>query len=85
LARPHDAPRRNAGKLLGTLEFDGECASIRADRATHDLPVKLIASMASGILPGPVVGHRSFNGKESLIVIGNDEEERRGLFGHPAT
>jgi hypothetical protein len=80
LARPHDAPRRNAGKFLGTLEFDRECVSIWAGGATHDLPVKLVASVASGILPGPIINHRPFNGKEPLIVVGDDKKERCGLF-----
>jgi hypothetical protein len=38
--------------------------------------------MASGVLPGPVVGHRPFDGKEPLIVVSDDEEERRELLGH---
>jgi hypothetical protein len=56
LAWPHDAPRRNTGKLFGAVEFEGECVSIRAGWAAHDAPAKLVASMASGI----VVSHRAF-------------------------
>jgi hypothetical protein len=38
--------------------------------------------MANGILPGSIIGHRSFDAKEPLIVVGDDEEEGRGLLGH---
>jgi hypothetical protein len=58
LARPHDAPRRNTGKFSGALKFGGERVSIRAGRTAHDAPAELVASLASGILPGPVIGHR---------------------------
>jgi hypothetical protein len=81
LARPHDASRRNTGKLSGALEFGDESVSIRAGRAAHDAPAELVASMASGILPGLIVGYRAFDGKEPLIVVGDDEEERRGGVG----
>jgi hypothetical protein len=47
--------------------------------AAYDARAKLVASMASGVLPGPIIGHRPFDAKEPLIVIGNDEEERRGI------
>ena len=33
-------------------------------------------------LPGPVIGHWPFNGKEPLIVVGDDKKERCGLFAH---
>jgi hypothetical protein len=82
LARPEDAPWRNTGKFFGAMEFDGECVSIRAGWAAHDAPEELVASMARGIGPGPVIGHRAFDAKASLIVIGDDEEERPWLFGH---
>jgi hypothetical protein len=81
LARPHDAPRRNTGKFFGALEFGDERVSIRAGWAAHDAPAELVANMASGILPGLVVGHRTFNGKEPLIVVGDDEEKRCGRVG----
>jgi hypothetical protein len=78
LARPHDAPRRNAGKFFDALEFGGERVSIRASWAAHDAPAELVANMASGILPGLAIGHRAFDGKEPLIVVGDDEEKRCG-------
>jgi hypothetical protein len=78
LARPHDAPRRNASKFFGALEFGGECVSIRAGGAAHDTPAKLVPSVARGIVPGPVVGNRALDRKEPLIVIGDDEEESPG-------
>jgi hypothetical protein len=81
LARPHDAPRRNAGKFFGAVEFSGERVSVRAGRAAHDVPAELVACMARGILPKLIVGHRAFDGKEPLIVVGNDEEERRAGGG----
>jgi hypothetical protein len=79
LAWPQNAPRRNAGKFSGALEFGGERVSIRA---AHDASAELVASMASRVLPGPVIGHRPFDRKEPLIVVSDDEEERCGLFGH---
>jgi hypothetical protein len=82
LARPQDAPRRNTGKFFGTLEFSGKCVPIRAGRPAHNAQAKLVASMASGILPGLVIGHWPFDAKEPLIVVGDDEAERRGLFAH---
>jgi hypothetical protein len=82
LAWPHDAPRRNTGKFFGTLEFSGKCVPIRAGRPEHNAQAKLVASMASGILPGPVIGHWPFDAKEPLIVVGDDKEERCGMFGH---
>jgi hypothetical protein len=82
LARPQDAPRRNAGKFFGALKFRGQSVSIRAGRAAHDASLELVASMPSGILPDPIIDHRPFDRKEPLIVVGDDEEERCGLFGH---
>ncbi len=82
LTRPHDAPRRNASKFFGTLEFSGKCVPIHTRWAADDARAKLVASMASGILPGPVIGHWPFDGKEPLIVVGDDKEKRFGLFGH---
>ena len=82
MAWPQNAPRRNAGKFSGALEFGGKCVSIRAGRAAHDASTELVARMAGGILPGPIIGHWSFDRKEPSIVVGDDEEERCGLFGH---
>jgi hypothetical protein len=82
LARPQDASRRNAGKFFRALKFCGERVSVRTDWAAHDAPTKLVVSMANGILPGSIIGHRSFNAKEPLIVVGDDEEEGCGLLGH---
>ena len=64
--------------------FSGKCIPIRAGRPAHNARAKLVASMARGILPGPVIGHWPSDAKEPLIVVGDDEEERRGLFGHAA-
>ena len=67
-SKPHDAPRRDTGKFFGAMEFEGECVSIRAGGAAHDTQAKLVASMASGILPGPIVGHRPFDPKEPFLA-----------------
>ncbi len=82
LARPQDAPWRNADELFGALEFDGESVSLRAGWAACNAPAELVARMARGIDPRPVVGHRAFDAKEASIVVCDDEEERRWLFGH---
>jgi hypothetical protein len=89
LARPHDASRRHASKLLRALKFTGECVSIRAGGAAFDAPVKIVAGMARGAFPRSVIGHRTFDGKEALVMVRDDEEEppgplglRRGLVSH---
>jgi hypothetical protein len=78
---PHDAARRNTGKSFGAIKFHGERGSIRSGRAARNTPVKLLAEMPHGIVPRPVIGHRPFDAKESLIVVGDDEEERWMLLG----
>lgn len=60
------ASRRNAGKFFRALKFCGERVPARTDWAAHDAPTKLVVSMANGILPGSIIGHRSFNAKEPL-------------------
>jgi hypothetical protein len=82
LSRPQDTAWRGTGEFFGALKFDGEGVSIRAGRAADDTSIELIAGVASGVLPGPIVGHWPFDAEEPLIVVGDDEEERRGLFGH---
>jgi hypothetical protein len=69
-------------RFFGALEFGGQCISIGAGWAARDAPTKLVTSMARGIVPGPIIGHWPFNGKEPLIVVGGDEEGRRSLIGH---
>ncbi len=82
MARPQDAPRRNAGQFFSTLEFEGERVSIWAGWATNNASMKLVTRMASGVVPGPVVGHRAFDAEEFPVAIGDDKEERRQLLGH---
>ena len=47
---------------------------------TH--PPLIVAGIRGRILPWPVVGHRAFDAIKLPIVISDDDEERRGLFGH---
>jgi hypothetical protein len=41
----------------------------------------MIADMASEVVPGPVVSHRPFDGEETAVIVGDDEEERLGWRG----
>jgi hypothetical protein len=38
-------------------------------------------TVPGGIFPRTVVDHRAFDGKDSLILVGNDEEELRTRLG----
>jgi hypothetical protein len=77
-ARPHDAAWWSAGQLLvGFSIFGGERFTIRAGRATHDVPL-MVARIPGGFVPWPIVGHGAFDGEEALVMVGEDEEERLG-------
>jgi hypothetical protein len=78
LAWLQDAARWDAAKFFGALKISGKLVPVRAARAAHDAPVKIITPMPGSVVPRPVVGHWTFNAKEPLIVIGNDEEKRCG-------
>src|SRR4051794_32753510 len=67
-----DAARRDAGKFLGALKVGGERVPVWAGRAAGDAPAERVAGMPGGIIPWLVVGHWAFNGKEPLIVVGDD-------------
>ena len=68
-------PGGTPASFFGALEFGRERVSIRAGQAAHNARAKPVASMASGILPGPFIGPWPFDGKEPLIVVGDNEEE----------
>jgi len=57
----------------------GEGVTIRIGRPALNPPL-MAAGTRGRILPRPVVGHRAFNGKDTPVVIDDDEKERRGLF-----
>jgi hypothetical protein len=59
------------------LKFCSKPVPIRAGWAAYNAPVKIVTGMAGGIVPWLIVGHWTFDGKEPLIMVGNDEEERR--------
>jgi hypothetical protein len=63
------------------LKFCGKPVPIRAGWAAYDAPVKIVTGMAGGILPWLVVGHWAFDAKEPLIIVGDDEKERRRRIG----
>jgi hypothetical protein len=65
---------------VGAAVVGGERITIRAARAALNLPL-IVAGIHGRILPWSVVGHRPFDGKETLIVVDDDEEKRPGLFG----
>jgi hypothetical protein len=66
---------------VGALAVGGERVTVRVGRTALNPPL-IVASIHGRILPRPVVGHRSFDAKEPLIVVGDDEEESRKLLGH---
>jgi hypothetical protein len=72
--RPHDTSRRHAGHLVRLAGLRRECVAIRAARAAHDAVV-IVARLASGILPRPVIGHRAFDGEHAAVVVGDDQVE----------
>jgi hypothetical protein len=78
LAWLQDTSWRDATKFLGSLKISGKLVPVRAARSAHDAPVKIITRMTGSVVPRPIVAHRAFNAKEPLIIIGDNEEERRG-------
>ena len=54
--------------------------AIGTGRATHDAAL-LVAREGGGFVPGPVVGHRAFDGEKAPVVVGDDEEERQRGIG----
>jgi len=58
------------------LKVGGERVTVGADRTADDVPLLIVAGMASGLVPSPVVGHRTFDAKEPPVVVGEDQEER---------
>jgi hypothetical protein len=81
MAWPQDAARRNAADFVSASVFSGERITIRAGRAALNPPL-IIAGILGRIPPRPVVNHWAFDAEELPVEIGNDEEERWGLFGH---
>jgi hypothetical protein len=73
---PSRNPRRHAGEFGPPLKFAGERITIWTNPIALNLPL-IIAGVPGRILPRLVVVHRTFDGEEALIVIDNDEEERR--------
>ena len=84
MAWPQDAARRNAADFVSASVFSGERITIRAGRAALNPPL-IIAGILGRIPPRPVVNHWAFDAEELPVEIGNDEEERWGLFGHGLT
>ena len=80
-AQSQDAAGRNTTEFVGALVVGGERVTIRGGRAALNSPL-IVAGIHGRIPPRPVVGHRAFDAKEPLIVVGDDEEERRGLLSH---
>ena len=78
--RPHDAARRHAGQLVRAAILGRQRVAIGAGRAAHDAAL-LVAGIGGGFVPGPVVGHRAFDGEHAAVVVGDDEVERLGGIG----
>jgi hypothetical protein len=62
------------------VEVGGKGVAIRAGWAAFDRPL-MVAGTEGSVLPRSVVGHRAFDAKEPLVVIGDDQEERFGGWG----
>lgn len=60
------------------LKLSGERVTVRAGGTADDVPLLIVAGMAGGIVPWPVVGHRTFDAKEPPVMVGDDQEERDG-------
>jgi hypothetical protein len=76
-----DASRRDAAEFFSALKISRKHVTIQTFWAAHDTSVKIVAGMAGGVVPRLVGGHRAFDAKEALIVVGNDEKERRRRIG----
>jgi len=57
----------------------GEGVTIRIGRPALNPPL-MAAGIRGRILPRPVVGHRAFNGKDTPVVIDDDEKDKAGEF-----
>jgi hypothetical protein len=75
--RSQDAAGWNAGQVVGATELSGECVAIGAGRSAGDA-VLMMARLAGGGFPRPVVGHRALDAEDAAVVVGDDQEERRG-------
>src|SRR5428012_9156 len=67
-------------RSVGVVEVGGERVAIRAGWAAFDRPL-MVAGIEGSVLPRPVVSHRAFDGKEPLVIIGDDQEGRFGSWG----
>ena len=78
-----DGPRRDAGQLALVAELSGDHVTIRPGWAA-DYAMLLVACLAGGRLPGPVIDHWAFNGEDASILVNDDQEEWRRGFVHIA-
>src|SRR5271166_590835 len=77
--RPDNAAWRNAGDLVSATILGRQLVAIGAGRAAYDAAL-MVTGEVGGLFPGPVVGHRAFDGKYAAVMVGDDEVER--LVGH---
>jgi hypothetical protein len=59
---------------MRTTILGRESITIGAGRAADD-PVLVVAGLSSSRLPRPVVGHRTFDGEHTAVVVSDDEEK----------
>jgi hypothetical protein len=52
-----------------------QCVAIGANGATYDAAL-VVSSFAGGFLPWPIIGHRTFDGEHTTVMVGHDEVER---------
>ena len=71
-------PARLCATILGR-----QLVAIHAGRAAHDA-VLVVAGVAGGLVPWPVVSHWTFDGEHAAVVVGDDEEEWLAglIWGH---
>jgi hypothetical protein len=75
---PHDAAGRHASYYLVRAAILGrQRVAIGTARATGDMAL-VVAGLAGGCLPAPVVGHRTFDREHAAVVVGDNQVERRG-------
>ena len=78
-----DATGWNAGQLALVAELSGDHVTIRPGRPA-DYATLLVACLAGGRLPGPVIDHWALDGEDAPVLVNDDQEERscRFVFVH---
>jgi hypothetical protein len=74
-SRSHNAAGWNAGKPVRAPILRCQRVAIGSGGATCDAAL-LVPGMGGGFLPWSIIGHRTFDGEHTTVVVGHDEVER---------